>query len=105
MTALGQLKPATTTAEIGLYAGPDRLQRLIEGAKKEGALTVYSSMNEEEGLPLWRVFEGHTGIKIEYVRGSDTQLIARMAIENRAGRVARRGGRGTPLARSALAPY
>ena len=58
----------------------------IQAAKREGTLVVYSSVNEEEALPIWRRFEELTGVKVEYVRGSDTQLIARMAIESRAGR-------------------
>jgi ABC-type Fe3+ transport system substrate-binding protein len=59
---------------------------LLDAAKKEGALVVYSSINEQEGLPIWQRFEQATGIKVEYVRGSDAQLIARMMIEGRAGR-------------------
>ena len=59
---------------------------LLEAAKKEGSLVIYSSINEEEGLPIWKRFEEQTGIKVEYVRGSDSQLIARMMIESRAGR-------------------
>jgi iron(III) transport system substrate-binding protein len=59
---------------------------LLEAAKKEGSLVIYSSINEEEGLPIWRRFEQQTGLKVEYVRGSDAQLIARMMIESRAGR-------------------
>jgi len=59
--------------------------KVFEAAKKEGKLVVYSSVNEEEGLPIWKRFEDQTGIKIEYVRGSDAQLIARMMIEGRAG--------------------
>jgi iron(III) transport system substrate-binding protein len=60
--------------------------QLVEAAKKEGALVIYSSVNEQEGLPIWKRFEDVTGVKIEYVRGSDSQLIARMMIESRAGR-------------------
>lgn len=60
--------------------------KLPEAARKEGSLVVYSSINEEEGLPIWRNFEQSTGIKVDYVRGSDAQLIARMMIESRAGR-------------------
>ena len=54
-------------------------------AKAEGALTVYGSMNEQEALPLWKLFEDATGVKVSYVRSSDTQIMARVAIENRAG--------------------
>ena len=31
-------------------------------------MIIYSSTNEEEGLPLWKVFEEATGIKVQYVR-------------------------------------
>ena len=57
---------------------------LLEPARKEGALTIYSSMNEQEGLPLWKLFEDATGIKVNYVRSSDTALMGRIAIERRA---------------------
>jgi len=41
-------------------------------------------MNEEEGLPYWRVFEEATGIKVNFVRSSDANIRARVAIEARA---------------------
>ena len=58
---------------------------LLRDAKAEGALTVYGSMNEQEALPLWTLFQDETGVKVSYVRSSDTQIMARVAIENRAG--------------------
>ncbi len=57
---------------------------LLSSAKSEGALTVYGSMNEQEALPLWKEFEDATGVRVNYVRSSDTQIMARVAIENRA---------------------
>jgi len=57
---------------------------LLQAARAEGELVVYSSINEQEGLPLWRVFEEATGIKVAYVRASDTVLMSRVAIEFRA---------------------
>ena len=57
---------------------------LIGPAKAEGGLTVYSSMNEQEGLPLWKLYEAATGIPVSYVRASDVQLLSRIAIEGRA---------------------
>jgi iron(III) transport system substrate-binding protein len=53
-------------------------------ARAEGSLTVYSSMNEQEGLPLWKMFEDATGVKVNYVRSSDSIILSRIAIENRA---------------------
>ena len=53
-------------------------------ARAEGSLTVYSSMNEQEGLPLWKMFEDATGVKVNYVRSSDSIILSRIAIESRA---------------------
>ena len=58
---------------------------LIAAAQKEGSVTVYSSTNEEEGLPMWKIFEAATGIKVDYLRASDSQILSRVLIENRAG--------------------
>ncbi len=53
-------------------------------AKAEGnTLVVYSSINEQEALPVWKHFEETTGIKVQYVRGSDVTLISRVMIEHR----------------------
>lgn len=59
---------------------------LLGAAKAERSVTVFASVNEEEALPLWAIFERATGLKVDYVRGSDTQLIARILVENRAGK-------------------
>ncbi|MPZ39585.1 MAG: extracellular solute-binding protein [Rhizobiales bacterium] len=57
---------------------------LLAAAQKEGPLVVYSSMNEREGLPLFKIFTDATGIKVNYVRAADTPLMSRIAIEFRA---------------------
>src|ERR1700685_2195345 len=84
---------AAAAMTIALAAGsPARAQEhswllpdLANAAKAEGALTVYGSMNEQEALPLWKLFEDVAGVKVNYVRSSDTQIMAKVAIENRAG--------------------
>jgi iron(III) transport system substrate-binding protein len=58
---------------------------ILKAAQPEGSLTIYSSMNEQEGLPLWKIFEDATGIKVNYVRGADGALMGRIAIEARGG--------------------
>ena len=72
--------PALAQAQQHPWLVPELQQQ----AKAEGALTVYGSMNEGEALPLWKLFEDESGIKVSYVRGSDTQIMARVAIEERA---------------------
>jgi len=57
---------------------------LLAAAKAEGTLTVYSSTNEQEGLPLFKIFEEATGVKFDYIRGNDASLLSRVAIETRA---------------------
>jgi len=63
-------------------------QSLLPAARAEGTLTVYSSTNEQEGLPLFKIFEDATGIKVEYIRNADSPLMSRVAIEYRANQKA-----------------
>jgi iron(III) transport system substrate-binding protein len=72
--ALAQTVPSWTTKEE------------FDAAKAEGGgVVVYGSMNESEALPLYKLFEDQTGIKVSYIRSSDTGLLARIAIERKAG--------------------
>jgi iron(III) transport system substrate-binding protein len=80
------LVPVLGTAPAGAQA-PSRSwldPALLPAAKAEGSLIVYSSTNEQEGLPLFKLFTEATGIKVDYVRASDAVLLSRMAIEFRA---------------------
>jgi iron(III) transport system substrate-binding protein len=77
MPAHSQVSPPAATSS---WIIPD----LVGAARAEGSLTVYSSINEQEGLPLWKLFEDATGIKVHYVRSSDSNILARIAIEARA---------------------
>jgi len=72
--------PGAAFAQTAPWMTPD----LLAVAKTEGAVTVYSSVNEAEGLPMWKIFEDATGIKVTFVRASDVALNARIAIEHRA---------------------
>ena len=77
------------TAVSAVAADPSWLDKdLLAKAKanNENTLTIYASMNEREGLPLWKEFTEVTGIKTEYVRASDTKLMARITVEKRAGK-------------------
>ena len=58
---------------------------LLAAARPEGSVTVYSSVNEQEGLPLWKEFEDATGIKVNYIRGNDAALTSKIQIEARSG--------------------
>jgi iron(III) transport system substrate-binding protein len=61
------------------------IPELLAGAQAEGQVTIYSSTNEQEGLPLWKLYEEATGIKVNYVRGAESPLQAKIALEARTG--------------------
>ena len=79
VAARAQDTSAATAAQSPSWIIPD----LAAAARAEGALTVYSSMNEQEGLPLWKMFEDAAGVKVNYVRSSDSIILSRIAIESR----------------------
>jgi iron(III) transport system substrate-binding protein len=76
----------TSDANILTYAGPDRTDRLIEGAKKEGELTYYSAMIVNQALrPLTAAFQvKYPFIKISYWRADSEEIETKIAAEIRA---------------------
>lgn len=72
--------------EVYLYQGADRDQKLIEKAKKEGAVVVYTSMNLRDAVPLIEEFEKKYGIKATYWRAARDKVAQRAIIEARAER-------------------
>ena len=77
-----------TLAEIAAYDGPDRLQRLIEGAKKEGSLALYTSRVAEDTTPVIDAFTRRYGVDVQVWRASNRQVLQRVVQERRAGRCA-----------------
>jgi iron(III) transport system substrate-binding protein len=71
---------------VYLYQGADRDQRLIEKAKAEGALTLYTSMATTESGPLGKAFESKYGIKVQIWRALSENVVQRAVTEARAGR-------------------
>lgn len=76
----------TPDANILTYAGPDRTDRLIEGAKKEGELTYYSAMIVNQALrPLTAAFQAkYPFIKISYWRADSEEIETKISAEIRA---------------------
>src|SRR5215467_9287556 len=77
-----------TLAEIAAYDGPDRLERLIEGAKKEGSLSLYTSRVAEDTTPVVNAFTRKYGVDVQVWRASNRQVLQRVVQERRAGRCA-----------------
>src|SRR5215468_11396286 len=77
---------AQSVAELAAYAGPDRTQRLIEGARKENALMIYSSMTVADMGALINAFQAKYGLKAQHWRGSSEDIRNRVTREYAAGR-------------------
>jgi iron(III) transport system substrate-binding protein len=73
-------------AELAQYAGPDRMQRLIDGAKKEGKLNLYTSAPTDDMALLVAGFEKKYGIKVNIWRASADKVLQRSITEAQAKR-------------------
>lgn len=71
------------------YSGPDRQQKLEEGARKEGALMFYSALTIDQGLRA--IVDGfmkkYPFVKTEFWRGTELQIVQKILAEQRAGAV------------------
>jgi iron(III) transport system substrate-binding protein len=77
---------AARNRELYLHAGPDRDARLLEGARKEGVVSIYTSLNTRDSGPIAEAFEKQTGVKTLLWRASSEKVLQRAVTESRAGR-------------------
>jgi iron(III) transport system substrate-binding protein len=80
-TVSAQIKPAD---DIFTTQGPDREQRLLDGARKEGTLSLYTSMTNKDIGQVAQAFEKKYGIKITFWRGSAQKVLQRTVTEAQA---------------------
>jgi iron(III) transport system substrate-binding protein len=80
--------PSARNRELYLYKGADRDARLLEGARKEGQLNLYTSLNTKDSGPITEAFEKLTGVKVLLWRSSSEKVLQRAVTEARAGRFA-----------------
>jgi iron(III) transport system substrate-binding protein len=81
-----QVKPFASLEEMASYEGADRTQRLIEGAKKEGKLSMYTSAQGDDMGALVAAFEKKYAIKVSMFRTSSENVLQRAVTEARANR-------------------
>jgi iron(III) transport system substrate-binding protein len=77
---------ALPTGVASALSGPDRTAQLLEVAKKEGTLTVYSSMPQDDMAALATDFEKRYGIKVKIWRAGSEKLLQRVVLEARSNR-------------------
>src|SRR5438105_6888964 len=79
---------AQTWPAIATYEGADREAKLVEGAKKEGMLLLYTTTPVEYLRQLTEPFEKRYGIKVEVWRARSEAILPRVINEARGGKPA-----------------
>lgn len=66
------------------YQGPDRSAKLAEAARKEGTLTLYTSLSQKDLAPLIGPFEKKYDIKVKVWRSGSESVLNRVVKEKSA---------------------
>ena len=83
---LGLSMAALAQTPLATYEGPDRLQRIVEAAKKEGTLTLYTTIAEKDLPTVVKPFETKYGIKVNVWRAGTDKVLQRTLAEAAARR-------------------
>jgi len=75
-----------TLAGLAAYDGADRDKRLLEGARREGFLSLYTSFPPEDVATLNAAFEKKYGVKVRTWRAASEKVLQRTLAEAKAGR-------------------
>ena len=75
-----------TLAALATYEGPDRMARIVAAAKKEGTLTLYTTIAEKDVPTLIKPFEAKYGVKVIVWRAGTDKVLQRTLAEAVAGR-------------------
>jgi ABC-type Fe3+ transport system substrate-binding protein len=83
------LAAAAPAINIATYKGADREKLILEGAKRERKVSVYSGMIENQALrPLVEAFEKkYPFVDVEYWRGDSRAMVQKLLSEQRARRI------------------
>src|SRR5713226_3174467 len=77
---------AQSAAEITMYEGADRPQRLLQGAKKEGSLLLYTNIAATDLEKIAADFAKRYGIKLNVWRALADKVLQRVLTEANANR-------------------
>src|SRR5678815_3934036 len=86
LPVFAQVKANATAADVAAYTGADRSQKLVEGAKKEGELNIYTSAQSDDMGALVSAFEKKYGIKVNVWRSSSEKVLQRFVTESRSSK-------------------
>ena len=75
---------ALVTGDLAPHAQAQTVD--VEAARKEGKIVLYGTVVPQAMEPIFNAFEKKYGIKVDYWRGSSTQVAERALSEFRAGK-------------------
>ena len=87
-SAAAQTPPPSPNAAVYGYKGADRNARLLERARAEGTVSIYTSLAPTEAGPLAEAFEKKTGVKVQLWRALSDGVVQRAVSEMRGKRYA-----------------
>ncbi|MDP3672165.1 MAG: extracellular solute-binding protein [Telluria sp.] len=77
---------AAAMAALAQYEGADRTARLIEGARREGEVVLYTSLTVADMAVLNPAFEKKYGVKVKMWRAGADKILQRALTEAQGGR-------------------
>ena len=80
-TAVALAQTPAANDAILRYRGADRDRQLVEKAKQEGRLVLYTSLAPTESMPLAEVFEKKYGVRVELWRALSERVVQRAVTE------------------------
>jgi ABC-type Fe3+ transport system substrate-binding protein len=105
LATAAQAASAQSPQDILLYKGPDRQEKLIEGAKKEGQVVIYSAMIVNQAMrPIAEKFgKKYPFVKLTYWRADSEEIVQKAATEMRANNIVADMVEGTGVGEEAIA--
>ncbi len=85
--ALGQMAKPSSLSDLASYTGADRERVLIEGAKREGKVSWYTTLAAKQNKQIAQSFEAkYPGVKVDIYRSGSGDLMERVLNEAKARR-------------------
>jgi iron(III) transport system substrate-binding protein len=86
LAAPSALAQTNGVAKIATYQGADREQRLVEGARRERELTLYTAIPPEDIAAITAAFDKKYGVKVKVWRADSESILKRVLDEARGRR-------------------
>ncbi len=84
--AVTAASPGWSQTALATYEGADRLERIVAAAKKEGTLTLYTTIAEKDLPVIVKPFEAKYGITVKVWRAGTDKVLQRTLAEAAARR-------------------